>query len=39
MLAEYQAQNQTDENGNPAGGSVRGTGLAVDWQNGALGEK
>ena len=26
-----------DENGNPTGGSVRGTGLAVDWQNGPLG--
>lgn len=37
MLAEYQAQNQTDENGNPTGGSVRGTGLLIDWQNGPLG--
>jgi hypothetical protein len=37
MLAEYQAQNQTDENGNPTGGSVQGTGLSIDWQNGPLG--
>lgn len=37
MLAEYQAQNQNDENGNPTGGSVRGTGLSIDWQKGPLG--
>lgn len=37
MLAEYQSANQSDENGNPTGGSVRGTGLVIDWQNGPLG--
>lgn len=29
--------NNFDENANPAGGSVRGTGLSIDWQNGPLG--
>jgi hypothetical protein len=37
MLAEYRAQNQTDENGNPTGGDVQGIGLSIDWQNGPLG--
>jgi len=37
MLAEYQALNQNDENGNPTGGTVTGTGLKIDWQNGPLG--
>jgi hypothetical protein len=37
MLAEYQCNNLTDENGNPAGGSVSGTGLSINWQNGPLG--
>lgn len=32
-----QAENMTDENGNPTGGTVRGTGLYIDWQNGPLG--
>jgi len=31
------AKNSTDENGNPTGGEVRGTGLSIDWQNGPLG--
>jgi len=26
-----------DDQGRPAGGSVRGTGIAIDWQNGPLG--
>lgn len=29
--------NDVDENGNPAGGYVRGVGLVLDWQNGPLG--
>lgn len=29
--------NNLDSNGNPAGGSVRGIGLAIDWQNCPLG--
>lgn len=29
--------NVTDSKGNPTGGSVRGTGLSIDWQNGPLG--
>ena len=37
MLAEYKCDNQSDENGNPTGGSVLGTGLSIDWQNGPLG--
>lgn len=37
MLAEFKAENIKDENGNPSGGSVRGTGLTIDWQNGPLG--
>lgn len=26
-----------DENGNPAGGTTTGTGIAISWQNGPLG--
>ena len=37
MLANYESANQTDDNSNPTGGSVRGTGLIIDWQNGPLG--
>ncbi len=37
MLAEYQAHNDTDAYGNPTGGSVRGTGLEIEWQSGPLG--
>jgi hypothetical protein len=37
MLADYKCGNQQDENGNPTGGSVRGTGLSIDWQDGPLG--
>lgn len=37
MLDNFTAENKTDENGNPGGGEVRGTGLSIDWQNGPLG--
>jgi hypothetical protein len=29
--------NKEDEKGNPAGGSVLGTGLRIEWQDGPLG--
>lgn len=29
--------NGTDSSGNPAGGSVSGTGVSISWQNGPLG--
>lgn len=37
MQNGFKAENIVDHMGNPAGGSVRGTGLSVDWQNGPLG--
>lgn len=37
MLANFLFHNHNDENGNPAGGEVRGVGLSIDWQNGPLG--
>jgi len=37
MQDTYQAENRQDSEGNPTGGSVRGTGLSIDWQNGPLG--
>ena len=36
MLADYEAINVVDANGNPTGGEVRGVGLVIDWQNGPL---
>lgn len=30
-------ENRLDDNGNPAGGIVRGVGIDIDWQNGPLG--
>jgi hypothetical protein len=36
MLADFKAENNVDENGNPAGGTVNGTGLDIRWQNGPL---
>ena len=29
--------NDSDDDGNPAGGMVRGVGLFIQWQNGPLG--
>lgn len=37
MLDRFSAINDIDVNGNPSGGSVRGNGLSLDWQNGPLG--
>jgi hypothetical protein len=37
MKQELAIVNFTDKDGNPAGGSVRGTGIAIDWQDGPLG--
>ena len=37
MLDKFAAANGIDADGNPSGGNVRGTGLAIDWQNGPLG--
>jgi hypothetical protein len=34
---EIVAVNYTDENGNPAGGSVTGRGIRIVWQEGPLG--
>ena len=36
MLARFEAQNLNDEKGNPSGGTVKGIGLSIDWQNGPL---
>ena len=32
-----EANNYDDDDGNPAGGWVEGTGIVIDWQNGPLG--
>lgn len=37
MLDQFTAENDSDENGNPAGGFVNGIGLYISWQNGPLG--
>ena len=37
MLDRFQADNQMDNNGNPAGGMVTGIGLKIRWQDGPLG--
>ena len=37
MLAKYQAYNRSDENENPTGGNIVGTGLNIVWQDGPLG--
>jgi hypothetical protein len=37
MKDQITCLNRNDESGRPAGGSVRGTGLSIDWQNGPLG--
>ena len=37
MKQEIRVKNEVDEKGNPAGGTVRGIGIQIDWQNGPLG--
>ena len=37
MLDKFTAENDVDAMGMPAGGIVRGEGMAIDWQNGPLG--
>lgn len=37
MKQGFSARNHLDANENPAGGSVHGTGLHIEWQNGPLG--
>lgn len=37
MLQKFEAQNDVDGNGNPAGGTVSGVGLSISWQDGPLG--
>ncbi len=37
MLDQFMAINNHDSEGNPTGGSVRGTGLEIEWQDGPLG--
>lgn len=33
----FESENYTDEEGNPAGGFARGTGIDISWQDGPLG--
>lgn len=33
---EIEAENFIDEDGNPAGGYVRGVGMNINWQNGPM---
>ncbi len=37
MRQEIKAINEVDGDGNPAGGTVHGVGLAIKWQKGPLG--
>ncbi len=37
MDQEIFCENHMDAAGNPAGGWVKGRGIAIDWQNGPLG--
>ena len=37
MLDKFKAENLSDPNGNPHGGTVDGTGLSIKWQQGPLG--
>jgi len=37
MLDRFESTNEVDDNGNPSGGSVKGTGLLIEWQDGPLG--
>lgn len=37
MNQQITCENLNDADGNPAGGSVSGTGINIEWQNGPLG--
>ncbi len=37
MRIGFEAKNNVDEDGAPAGGSVKGTGFDIEWQNGPVG--
>lgn len=37
MLQELKVVSEVDENGNPTGGWVTGTGIDIKWQKGPLG--
>lgn len=37
MRQGFDARNLNDEQGNPAGGHVNGTGITIQWQDGPLG--
>ncbi len=37
MRQKITGQHNSDENGNPAGGTTTGTGITITWQNGPLG--
>lgn len=37
MQDRFNAENRSDQQGRPAGGSVSGVGLHIDWQDGPLG--
>ena len=37
MLGKFKATNNNDDNGNPAGGTVAGVGITINWQDGPLG--
>lgn len=37
MRIGFKADNKLDENGNPTGGYVSGTGFTITWQDGPLG--
>ena len=37
MIGKFTSENWIDNDGNPSGGYVSGTGLDIRWQNGPLG--
>jgi len=37
MNQNLTCENNNNADGNPAGGSVSGTGISIEWQNGPLG--
>ncbi len=37
MKQEIKVENKTDNDGNPAGGSIKGVGIEIKWQKGQLG--